>query len=130
VLLADRHHSLIEGVRGLLETAFGTIFMVADEASLLEGVARLTPSVAIVDRALAGGVWLRLLRTVRERSPASKVIVLSLYDEISVARAAMAAGVDGFVLKRAIATDMLDAVAAVVGGQTYVSPGIRAWPPA
>ena len=49
VLLADRHHSLIEGVRGLLETAFGTIFMVADEASLLEGVQRLTPSVAIVD---------------------------------------------------------------------------------
>ena len=38
VLLADRHHSLIEGVRGLLETAFGTIFMVADEASLLDGV--------------------------------------------------------------------------------------------
>ena len=87
VLLADRHHSLIEGVRGLLETAFGTIFMVADEASLLEGVERLTPSVAIVDLALAGGDWLRLLRTVRERSPASKVIVLSLYDEMSVADA-------------------------------------------
>ena len=89
VLLADRHHSLIEGVRGLLETAFGTIFMVADEASLLEGVERLTPSVAIVDLALAGGDWLRLLRTLRERSPASKLIVLSLYDEMSVARAAM-----------------------------------------
>jgi DNA-binding NarL/FixJ family response regulator len=55
VLLADRHHSLIQGVRGLLETAFGTIFMVADEASLLEGVERLTPSVAIVDLALARG---------------------------------------------------------------------------
>jgi len=88
------------------------------------------PSVAIVDLALAGGDWLRLLRTVRERSPASKVIVLSLYDEMSVARAAMATGVDGFVLKRAIATDMLDAVAAVVSGQTYISPGISAWPPA
>jgi two-component system secretion response regulator SsrB len=130
VLLADRHHSLIEGVRGLLETAFGTIFMVADEASLLEGVARLTPSVAIVDLALAGGDWLRVLRTVRERSPASKVIVLSLYDEISVARAAMATGVDGFVLKRAIATDMLDAVAAVVGGRTNITPGMRGVPKA
>ena len=69
VLLADRHHSLIEGVRGLLETAFGTIFMVADEPSLLDGVQRLSPSVAIVDLALAGRDWLKLLRTLRERSP-------------------------------------------------------------
>jgi hypothetical protein len=36
VLLADRHHGLTEGVRGLLETAFGTVLMVADEASLRE----------------------------------------------------------------------------------------------
>jgi hypothetical protein len=37
VLLTDRHHGLTEGVRGLLETAFGSVVMVADEASLLEG---------------------------------------------------------------------------------------------
>jgi DNA-binding NarL/FixJ family response regulator len=43
VLLADRHHGLTEGVRGLLETAFGTVVMVADEASLLDGAARLRP---------------------------------------------------------------------------------------
>ena len=128
VLLADRHHSLIEGVRGLLETAFGTIFMVADEPSLLDGVQRLVPSVAIVDLSLAGGDWLALLRTVRERSPTSKLIVLSLYGEMSVARAAMGAGVHGFVLKRAIATDMLDAVAAVIDGRSYISPGVGGAP--
>ena len=104
--------------------------MVANEASLLDGVNRLAPSVTIVDLALAGGEWLRLLRTLRERSPASKLIVLSLYDEVSVARAAMGAGVDGFVLKRALATDMLDAVAVVLGGHSYISPGVRGSPQA
>jgi DNA-binding NarL/FixJ family response regulator len=127
VLLADRHYSLAEGVRGLLETAFRTIFMVADEASLLDGVERLAPSVTIVDLSLAGGNWLRLLRTLRERSPASKLIVLSLYDELSVVRAAMATGVNAFVLKRAIATDMLDAVAAVLSGHSYISPSVHAF---
>ena len=48
VLLADRHHGLTEGVRGLLKTAFGTVVMVADEASLLEGASRLRPGVAVV----------------------------------------------------------------------------------
>jgi len=53
VLLADRHPGLMEGVRGLLETAFGTVFMVGDEASLIDGIERLEPSVTVVDLALA-----------------------------------------------------------------------------
>ena len=63
VLLADRHHGLTEGVRGLLETAFGTVVMVADEASLLEGAGRLQPDVAIVDLSLARDGGLRWLRS-------------------------------------------------------------------
>ena len=92
VLLADSHHRLVEGMRGLLETAFGTVFMVGDEASLIDGVERLKPSVTVVDLALAGGNWVNLLRTLRQGSPASKLIVLSMYDKLSVARAAMGAG--------------------------------------
>lgn len=126
VLLADKHHGLIEGVRGLLETAFGTVFMVGDEASLIEGMDRLEPSVIVVDLAIAGGNWLHVLRTLRARSTASKVIVLSMYDELSVARAALAAGANGFVLKRTIATDMLDAIEAVLDDKSYISPRVRA----
>ena len=118
----------MEGIRGLLETAFGTVFIVGDEASLIDGVDRLEPSVTVVDLALAGGNWLQLLRTLRQRSPAAKVILLSMYDESSVVRAAMGAGVNGFVLKRAIATDMLDAIAAVLRGESYISPCIRVSP--
>ena len=52
------------------------------------------------------------------------MIVLSIYDELSVARAAMGAGANGFVLKRAIATDMLDAIDAVLGDESYISPSV------
>ena len=110
VLLADRHHGLTEGVRGLLETTFGTVVMVADEASLLEGGERIRPDVAIVDISLARDSGLGWLRALRQRCPEVKVIVLSVHDEQSVRRAAMEAGADSFVLKRAIATDLLDAV--------------------
>ena len=125
MLLADKHHGLVEGVRGLLQTAFGAVFMVGDEASLIDGMERLKPSVTVVDLALAGGNWLQLLRTLRESSPASKLIVLSMYDEVSVARAAMGAGANGFVLKRAIGTDMLNAIAAVLRGESYISPYVE-----
>jgi DNA-binding NarL/FixJ family response regulator len=113
VLLADRHHGLTEGVRGLLETAFGTVAMVADEASLLEAAVRLRPEVAIVDLSLARDNGLGWLRAVRQRCPDLNVIVLSVHDEESVRSASMEAGADAFVLKRAIVTDLLPAIEAV-----------------
>lgn len=115
VLLADRHSGLTEGVRGLLETAFGTVVMVADEASLLEGASRLRPDVAVVDLSLAAVSGLGWLRELRRRCPGLKVIVISVHDEETVRQAAMDAGADAFVLKRAIATDLLPAVERVRG---------------
>jgi two-component system secretion response regulator SsrB len=117
VVLADRHHGLTEGVRGLLETAFGTVVMVADEASLLEGAARLRPEMAIVDLSLARDGGLGWLRELRQRCPDLKVIVLSVHDEQSVRSAVIEAGADAFVLKRAIATDLLPAIDSVSSGQ-------------
>jgi two-component system secretion response regulator SsrB len=128
VLLADRHHGLTEGVRGLLETSFGTVVMVADEASLIDGAGRLQPDVVVVDLSLAQVAGLGWLRTLRQRCPDLKVIVLSVHDEQSVRKAAMEAGADAFVLKRAIATDLLSAVDAVRGGASVEASAYDAKP--
>ena len=110
VLLADRHHGLTEGVRGLLATSFGSVVMVADEASLVDGAARLQPDMAVVDISLARDSNLTWLQAIRASCPDLKVIVLSVHDEQSVRDAAARAGADAFVLKRAIATELLSAV--------------------
>jgi DNA-binding NarL/FixJ family response regulator len=124
VLLADRHHGLRDSVRGLLETEFETVFMVANEASLLEGAGRLRPAVVVVDLSLSGGDLRGLLARVGERSPGSKVLMLSVHDEPTVAEAALIAGADGVVLKRCLATDLLPALDALRAGKRYLSPEI------
>ena len=129
VLLADRHHGLTEGVRGLLETAFDAVVMVADETSLLESAERIKPTLAIVDLSLVRGESLQWLPRLRARSPDMKLILLSVHDQPSVCRAALEAGADAFVLKRAIATDLLPAIDAVQAGHSFVSPGGREQPP-
>ena len=116
VLLADRHHGVTEGVRGLLETLFDTVVMVADGPSLLESARRLQPEVAVVDISLTRDASLRWLTELRERVPDLKVIVLSVHDEPAVRRAAMDAGADGFVLKRSIATELLTTIESVSSG--------------
>jgi DNA-binding NarL/FixJ family response regulator len=122
VLLAERHHSLGDGVRGLLETTFSAVFTVADVASLAEGAERIQPMVIVVDLALAGGALPSLLNTLRKRAPATKVLLLSVHDEATVAATALAAVADGLVVKRAIATDLLPAVDALLAGHRYFTP--------
>ena len=124
VLLADRHHGLRDSVRGLLETEFNTVFMVADEASLLEGAAQLKPAVVVLDLSLSGGDLHGLLQRIGARAPSAKVLLLSVHDERTVADAAFAAGANAFVLKRCLTTDLLPAVDALLAGQRYVSPGL------
>jgi len=70
VLLADRHHGLTEGVRGLLATMFDAVAMVADETSLFESTERLKPTVAVVDVLFVPGgnlQWVARLRAAWRR---------------------------------------------------------------
>ena len=50
-----------------------------------------------------------------------KLIILSVHDQPSVSRSVLDAGANGFVVKRALATDLLAATDAVLAGQLYVS---------
>jgi len=122
VLLAHPHHGMSEGVRGLLSTAFETVVMVADETSLFESAGRLHSDLAVVDLALSRGSGLDLVRRLRARFPEMKLIIVSAYDQPSVGCSVMEAGANGFVVRRAIATDLLAATDAVLAGQPYVSP--------
>lgn len=125
MLLADRHHGLRDSVRGLLETTFEAVIMVADEASLFEGVERLMPTIVVLDLSLAAGDANELLGRIAKDSPASKILVLSVHDEPVVINAVLEAGAHAVVLKRTLATDLLPAVESLRAGLPYVSPEIR-----
>ena len=119
VLIADRHHVLFAGIRGLLETTFDKVFLVTDKASLIEGALRLQPTIIVMDLSYAAGNLPDLVRELRHQAPMSKLLLLSVHDEPAVITSAMTAGADGLVVKRALASDLIPAVDAVLAGQRY-----------
>ena len=120
-ILADRHSALSEGIRGLLQTTFETVYIVADTPSLKEGARRLSPALIVLDISLLGNDSSSLLKEVRELSPESRVMVLSVHDQASVARKVLASGAQSVVLKRCIGSDFLTAINAVLRGEEFVS---------
>ena len=71
---------------------------------------------------VAGGV--NVARRLKNHYPELKVIILSVHDEPTIVKAALAAGVCGFVLKRSVATDLIPAVREALEGRTYISPAV------
>lgn len=129
VLLADPHHGVSDSTRMLLSTMFEAVVMVADEVSLFASADRLHSDLAVVDLALTRGNGIDLVRKLRARFPDLKMIIVSAYDEPSVGRSVLDAGADGFVVKRAIGTDLLQIADAVLTGSPYGSTVATEVPP-
>lgn len=121
VILADRHQNLLEGIRGLLETQFETVVMVADKRSLFDAVDKVKPDLAVVDLSLSVSGQVSIAREIKESYPELKFIILSVHDEPTAIDEAMSAGAAGFVLKRSVAVDLFEAVESVQEGRTFVS---------
>ena len=86
--------------------------------------ATLESSDASVDRVrndagYAAGNLAGLISDLRGQAPAAKHLLLSVHDEPSVVAAAIGAGADGMVLKRAIGSDLIPAIEALLAGQHY-----------
>lgn len=124
VILADRHHAMLEGIRGLLETVFESVVMVADEKSLFDTARKLNPVLAIVDISLSLSGEINIVKELKSRLPDLKFIILSVHDEETVAKEVMEAGASGFVLKRSAGVDLIPAVMRVLKGKTFISPGV------
>ena len=125
VILADTHHTMLEGIRGLLETMFEAVVMVADDTSLFDTAARLEADLIVADLSLPVVRDVNIAARLKARFPKLKLIVLSVHDEPIAMEQVMAAGAEGFVLKRTAATDLIPAVRAVLRGRRYVSPHLK-----
>ncbi len=126
VILADRHLELAGGVLTLLESAFATVYVVADISSLLEGAKQLSPAMVTLDLSLTEGNIAEVLKRLREIAPDCRVVVLSVHDQEAASHQSLEAGAHGIVLKRTIGSDFLPAVNAVMRGERFVSAGFGA----
>jgi DNA-binding NarL/FixJ family response regulator len=66
-----------------------------------------------------------LISRLREISPGSRVIVVSVHDEPAVAQTVIEAGADGFLVKCSLGSELIPAVEAVLRGERYISSRSR-----
>lgn len=124
IIVADDHPVVREGVRALLEreTNFQVVAETGDGLETVRLVRRIKPDILITDLIMPGLNGLEVVRQVGRRSPQTRVIVLSGYDQESFVLEALRHGAAGYVLKGRNITHILEAVHCVMSGRQYLSP--------
>lgn len=128
IVLADDHTVVRNALRLLLDAEPG--FEVVAEAGDAEAAVRYVrghkPAVLILDLNMPGRSSLDAIPEIREVSPATEIVVLTMQNEPAFARRALQAGVRGYVLKEAADTELVQAVRSAAVGDTYLQPALGA----
>ena len=126
VLLADDHPIVRQGLRHLFEAQpdMRIVGEASDGLQAVQFTEKFKPNVLILDIMMPGLNGLEVLRQVKERSPASCCIVLSMQSADVYVVEALKAGALGYVLKETGPSELLNAVQQVIQGQRYLSPKI------
>lgn len=123
VLIVDDHPVVREGLAMHLATQ--PDLEVCGEAEDVPGalalLATIHPDVAIIDISLKNGNGLELVRRIRDRYDAVRILVWSMYPENLYAERALRAGAQGYLNKGKATHHVLEAVRAIVQGKVYVS---------
>ena len=106
VLIADRHPSLVESIRDLLETLFDTVIMVSDDKSLIDTLDRFDPDLVVVDLAMSVTRAQNVADLLNRYDPELKFIVLSTLEGREVMESCKSSGASGYILKRSSARNL------------------------
>jgi two-component system response regulator NreC len=128
VLVVDDHSVVRSGLK-LLLAAEDDIEVAGDAGNADQAALRaelLKPDVVLLDVVMPGRSGIDVTPEILERSPGSKVLVLSMQDDPRYVREAFAAGASGYVLKEAADSEVVHAVREVANGGRYVNPDLGA----
>ncbi|HUO72973.1 MAG TPA: response regulator transcription factor [Solirubrobacteraceae bacterium] len=128
IVLADDHAIVRSALRTVLEEegGFTVVAEAGDIGAAVRKVSAYKPAVLVLDLNMPGGSSLDAIPRLRQMSPRTAIVVVTIDDSLPSARAALRAGAHGFVLKEAADTELVDAVQAAARGHRYLDPHLGA----
>ncbi|MFN2505255.1 MAG: response regulator [Acidimicrobiales bacterium] len=124
LVLADDHPVVREGLRALLDSEpdFEVVGQADNGDDVRSLVGHLQPDVVVLDLMMGARSGLDVTRELVERSPATRVLILSMHQSEAYVLEALRRGASGYALKQADAAELARAIREVAAGRRYLSP--------
>ena len=126
IVIADDHGVLRAGLAALLSAEPG--FEVVGEAASGDVAVRIAverrPDLVLLDLSMPGLGGLEATKLLKAKLPGARVLILTMHEEAALVREAIAAGASGYIVKRAIDSELINAIHAVMRDDLYVHPAL------
>ncbi|HVR63198.1 MAG TPA: response regulator transcription factor [Polyangia bacterium] len=126
ILIVDDHEMVRDAMRELLASIaeYEVVGMASSLRTALPILEKTQPDVVLADLSLEDGSGTELVRAVRQAKLKARVLIMTGFRDSFAASEAMKAGVSGYVLKTRPTRELVEAIAAVMKGDRYLSPTI------
>lgn len=126
VMIADDHSMIREGLKQLLELEgeFEVIEEACDGEECIEKLKTATPDVLLLDINMPKMNGLEVLEKMKELKWKTKVLVLTVHNEVEYLLKAVDIGVNGYILKDSESVELKKAILSVVNGEDYIQPSL------
>jgi DNA-binding NarL/FixJ family response regulator len=127
ILIVDDHPLLRQGIKQVieLEEDLKVIGEASSANEAIDMINRDKPDIAIVDITLAGNVsGIELVKSINERFPEIKALVLTMHDESLYAERAIRAGARGYIMKEVASKNIINAIRTILNDELYLSENI------
>jgi DNA-binding NarL/FixJ family response regulator len=124
ILIADDHGVLRAGLRALLNTE-PDLEVVGDASGGYQALvlaARLQPDVVLMDISMPDMDGIEVTRQLTQQQSHMRVLLLTIHQDEALLREAIRAGAAGYIVKRAVESELINAIRATADGGTYVHP--------
>ncbi len=122
VLVADDHPLVRQGLRAVLELepSFRVVAEASDGRDAVEKAAEMPSGVVVLDISMPGLNGIEVARSIRRVRPQLGIVLLTIHDDTQYLEEALRAGVNGYVLKEAEPSILVDAIRAAARGQVFI----------
>jgi DNA-binding NarL/FixJ family response regulator len=126
ILIADDHSMIREGLKQLieLEDDIQVVSQAGDGLEALEGICAYNPDVVLLDINMPNMNGLQVLQEIKRRDIDTKVLVLTIHNEVEYLYKAVEIGVQGYVLKDSESDVLISAIRAINNGDSYIQPNM------
>ncbi len=126
ILIAEDHAIVREGIRMILdaEPDFHVVGEARDGREAVELAQTLAPDVVVMDISMPQMNGIEATRQLQRLCPNARVLILTMHEEESYVFQLLQKGASGYVLKRAAATDLVEAVRSASRGEAFLCPSV------
>ena len=120
VLIADDNPAMLETIRDVLKDEFQVVAALEKPEAVVSSVPQLRPDVVVLDISMGEMNGFEVTRQLKYEACVSKIVFLTVHEELEFIQAAFDAGASGYVFKSRMNTDLCSAINAVHAGKVFI----------